>query len=292
MLTPVRAIASRWINAVGRRTAPVGFASPSKICHDRNLGCSVAPNASLGAQCASHSRCSVRSRSSAVPSPTSGRGRVPVCLGRWLIFIPDRSQGERPCRFGVAFEELWIDVARDSASGFVQRIGTVGGCPRGHRCAGDPAPARERPRARRNGRAPARLARMGYAVLVIDYRGFGRSDGDSPSERTLYEDAGAPGPRCARLARDPRKRQVYGDSLGGAVAIELAHAKDDVSGMIVESSFTSMAELIRWNELMRWLSRRLDRSRALRFRLQARRDPLAHPLPARRSGRIHARLHE
>ncbi|HEV2607945.1 MAG TPA: alpha/beta hydrolase, partial [Xanthomonadaceae bacterium] len=35
------------------------------------------------------------------------------------------------------------------------------------------------------------LRAFGFSVLAIDYRGFGKSDGDLPSERTVYEDARA-----------------------------------------------------------------------------------------------------
>ncbi len=84
---------------------------------------------------------------------------------------------------------------------------------------------------------------MGFAVLAIDYRGFGRSDGELPSEAQAYDDAQAAWQHLRLLEPDPRRRFAYGHSLGGAVAIELATRNDDVAGLIVESTFTSMADM-------------------------------------------------
>lgn len=89
----------------------------------------------------------------------------------------------------------------------------------------------------------ARLQRMGFAVLAIDYRGFGRSDGDLPSEEQVYADAQAAWEHLRAREPDPARRFVYGHSLGGAVAIDLATKNPDVAGLIVEASFTSMRDM-------------------------------------------------
>jgi alpha-beta hydrolase superfamily lysophospholipase len=96
------------------------------------------------------------------------------------------------------------------------------------------------------------LREFGFSVLAIDYRGFGKSRGGPPSEASVYEDARIAWERLARLQPDPAKRFIYGHSLGGAVAIELARslgehtnarARRPAAGLIVESSFTSLAEV-------------------------------------------------
>jgi len=90
-----------------------------------------------------------------------------------------------------------------------------------------------------------RLAGLGLNVLAIDYRGFGRSTPILPSEATALQDAQAAFDELLRRQPDPRQRFVYGYSLGGAVAIALAAERDGVAGVVVESSFTSIPDLVR-----------------------------------------------
>ena len=93
---------------------------------------------------------------------------------------------------------------------------------------------------------------FGFSVLAIDYRGFGRSDGGVPSEETVYEDARAAWRRFAELVPDAHQRFIYGHSLGGAVAVDLAAELDrgtvagepePARGLIVESSFTTLVDV-------------------------------------------------
>jgi len=90
-----------------------------------------------------------------------------------------------------------------------------------------------------------RLAGLGLNVLAIDYRGFGRSTPILPSEETALQDAHAALDELQRRQPDPRRRFLYGYSLGGAVAIALAAERDGVAGVVIESSFTSITELVR-----------------------------------------------
>jgi len=96
-----------------------------------------------------------------------------------------------------------------------------------------------------------RWAGMGYSVLAIDYRGFGESTPMLPSEASAREDAAAALDELARLQPDPARRFVYGHSLGGAIAIDLA-ARDDrpaIAGLVAESTFTSVRDMLavtRW----------------------------------------------
>ena len=93
----------------------------------------------------------------------------------------------------------------------------------------------------------AQLRRFGFSVFAIDYRGFGKSDGDLPSEATVYEDARAGWGWVVARERDPARRFIYGHSLGGAVAVDLAAGlgagSEGARGLIVESSFTNFADM-------------------------------------------------
>lgn len=89
-----------------------------------------------------------------------------------------------------------------------------------------------------------RLQELGFAVLGVDYRGFGRSSKVLPSESMAYEDAAAAWSWLAR-AHPQRERYVFGHSLGGAIAVHLASRHDDVRGLIVEGAFTSIPDVVR-----------------------------------------------
>lgn len=86
------------------------------------------------------------------------------------------------------------------------------------------------------------FAAMGWAVLMFDYRGYGGSSGKTDEEGT-YVDAVA---AYDRLAADPGiaadRIVAYGESLGGAVAIELARRRP-LAAVVVESTFTSMPDI-------------------------------------------------
>jgi uncharacterized protein len=88
------------------------------------------------------------------------------------------------------------------------------------------------------------LHALGFAVLGIDYRGFGRSSDTMPSETLAAEDARAAWDWLARTQPQAR-RFLFGHSLGGAIAVQLAHEVADEAGLIVEGGFTSAADVFR-----------------------------------------------
>jgi alpha-beta hydrolase superfamily lysophospholipase len=87
------------------------------------------------------------------------------------------------------------------------------------------------------------MQRLGFSVLAVDYRGFGRSSAGLPSEATALEDAQAAWDWLARQAPG-RERYIFGHSLGGAIAIDLAARVQDESGTIVEGTFTNIPEVV------------------------------------------------
>ena len=88
-----------------------------------------------------------------------------------------------------------------------------------------------------------RMHELGFAVLGIDYRGFGQSTAELPSEVFAYEDAHAAWQWLARQYPQA-PRFVFGHSLGSAVAVHLATEVQDAAGLIVEGSFTSIPDVI------------------------------------------------
>jgi alpha-beta hydrolase superfamily lysophospholipase len=97
-----------------------------------------------------------------------------------------------------------------------------------------------------------RMHELGFAVLGIDYRGFGRSTNELPSEQMAYEDSRAAWDWLGRQhAGTPR--YIFGHSLGGAVAVHLAsEVGEQAAGLIVEGTFTSIPDVVssfRWGWL-------------------------------------------
>jgi fermentation-respiration switch protein FrsA (DUF1100 family) len=88
----------------------------------------------------------------------------------------------------------------------------------------------------------ARLLRLPVQVFIIDYRGYGRSEG-RPTEEGLYLDAQAAWRYLVEeRSQPPQSIVLFGRSLGGAVAVDLA-TRARPGGLILESTFTSMAEM-------------------------------------------------
>jgi alpha-beta hydrolase superfamily lysophospholipase len=89
---------------------------------------------------------------------------------------------------------------------------------------------------------------LGFGVLAIDYRGFGRSSDELPSETTVDEDARA-GWAWLAAKYPTQARYIFGHSLGGAIAVRLASEVTDAKGLIVEGTFTSIPAVF---ETMKW----------------------------------------
>ena len=88
------------------------------------------------------------------------------------------------------------------------------------------------------------LSAAGFDVLLFDYRGYGHSTG-TPSEEGTYRDARAAlASMLARPGVDPARVLYLGESLGGAVALELA-LRHPPAGLVLLSSFTGVRELSR-----------------------------------------------
>jgi uncharacterized protein len=154
-----------------------------------------------------------------------------------LVYFPNvaREHAATPATYGLAYEDVaihtddretlhawWVPVqnARGAALLFHGNAGNIS-----HRI------------------DYARMfSELGYATLLVDYRGYGKSTG-SPTEEGTYRDAMA----SWRWLIDTRGLEasdivVFGESLGGAIACWIA-AREKPRAVVIASTFTSLPDL-------------------------------------------------
>ena len=90
------------------------------------------------------------------------------------------------------------------------------------------------------------LREAGFAIVAVDYRGWGDSTPIVPSEATIVADARRAWQEVLVREPDPGRRVIYGHSMGGTVAVllasELRH-REDYAALAIESTFTNLPEL-------------------------------------------------
>lgn len=89
--------------------------------------------------------------------------------------------------------------------------------------------------------AAGEIVAAGSAVLLLDYRGYGKSQG-RPTEKGLYADADSGYAHLVALGFPPDRIIIHGESLGTAVAVDLA-ARNPCAGLILEAPFTSAPDV-------------------------------------------------
>jgi len=103
----------------------------------------------------------------------------------------------------------------------------------------------------------------GFNVFAVDYRGFGRSAPGLPSEASVYEDAEAAWNWLDARVPDRGRRILYGHSLGGPVAAEVALRGGGAAALVLESAFTSIPELTMFGGVLTQRMDLLDKLRRL-----------------------------
>lgn len=161
----------------------------------------------------------------------------------WIFQPSDRSWGNTAA-LAAGMDDVWIDY-KSSVSGEPVRLHGL--------WLGNKPESTDTPvllylhGARFNvaGSAPRiqRMHELGFSVLAVDYRGFGKSTKELPSEDTAREDAMAAWKWLAQKHPNQR-RYIFGHSLGGAIGIDLASRVNDESGTIVEGTFTSISDVV------------------------------------------------
>jgi fermentation-respiration switch protein FrsA (DUF1100 family) len=157
-----------------------------------------------------------------------------------MIFFPSSVIEATPGDFDMSFEEVWLPVGNGRVHGWWIPYGQdnpeLGVILHLHGNAINMGA---------NLAQAQRFHQLGLSVLMIDYRGYGRSQGDFPNEQQVYQDAEASWRYLTQTRQiSPQQIVIYGHSLGGAIAIELASHHTNAAGLIVESSFTSMRQMV------------------------------------------------
>ena len=152
-----------------------------------------------------------------------------------LVYLPEATLHTTPAALGLAYQDRWITTAdglrlhawwipgptaapavlflHGNAGNISHRLDTI-----------------------------ALLSQLGASVLILDYRGYGRSEG-TPGEHGSYEDARAALAHLYTELGTPGDQViVFGRSLGGAIASWLA-AHHDCAGLVLESTWTSLPDL-------------------------------------------------
>lgn len=152
-------------------------------------------------------------------------------LERYFIYFPAKELAENPSMLGLQYEDIYF-VAEDGVrlhGWFLPQPGAPytflilhgNGGNISHRLGW------------------IRLLRaLGAHILIFDYRGYGRSEG-RPGEQGLYRDALAAYQWWSKERSADKSRLILlGESLGGAVAVELA-GRIQVDGLVLQSTFTN-----------------------------------------------------
>lgn len=169
-----------------------------------------------------------------------------VGLQRRLIFFPTTPLTPTPAELGIDYETVSIPVAGAQLHGWWLP-------------SAQPGPTllylhgNSQNISANLTRAAGMREKLGVSVLLADYRGYGASEGPFPSEQRLYADARAMAAFLLHRGIPPEQTVIYGHSIGGAVAIDLAATLPNALGLVVESSFTSMAAMARFAGYGRWV---------------------------------------
>lgn len=165
-------------------------------------------------------------------------------MEKGFIFFPDKKMIQTPADVALVFEDIyfetedgvringWFIPVADSRTVLLWFHGNAGNL--SHRV------------------DPLRLLHheLNINIFMVDFREYGRSEGLVSEEGTRQDALSSYDYLLTRPDIDPEKIIVFGQSLGAAVAVELATSRD-LQGLILEAPFTSIREMAR--TLLPWL---------------------------------------
>lgn len=152
-----------------------------------------------------------------------------------MIFFPYATLDQTPAEWGLVYEDVFVDTEDGVRlhGWYIPRHGSKQALLFFHGNAGNIS---------HRGASVEIFHRLGLNVFIFDYRGYGKSQG-KPDEKGLYKDARAAW-RYLSKERGFGQEEIilFGRSLGGAVAAELA-AEIQPGGLILESTFSSAKDV-------------------------------------------------
>ncbi len=164
-----------------------------------------------------------------------------LLLQHRLMFCPASVIENTPADFGLPYEEVWLPISNQDKVEKIHSWWIPSDSPESkvmlflHGNASNIGGYLE---------IAQRLHQVGLSLLLIDYRGYGRSEGKFPRESQVYQDAQVAWDYLVKQRGiNPQDIFVYGHSMGGAIAIDLAVRNPEMAGLISEGSFTSMRDM-------------------------------------------------
>lgn len=153
-----------------------------------------------------------------------------------FLYFPIRELDATPADYGLESEELRLTASDGVAlHGWWIRAGGRRAVLLFHGNAGNVS--------HRLDRAKVFADRLGVDLFLVDYRGYGRSEG-KPSEAGLYRDGLATYEAARARGFEPERIVLMGESLGCAVAVEVALNRP-AAGVALETPFLSVPALAR-----------------------------------------------
>jgi uncharacterized protein len=160
-----------------------------------------------------------------------------------LMFFPDSLLKSTPAKHHLVYQDVWLSVNTQQVHGWWIPSSDL-----------SPVLLYLHGNGSNNGDGvdlAAAFHQLGLSVLLLDYRGYGKSDRIFPNETRVYEDAEAAWNYLTHEQKIiPENIFVYGHSLGGAIAIELATKHPEMAGLIVTATFTSIRNIVNLNSLL------------------------------------------
>lgn len=169
------------------------------------------------------------------PATTEG------ALEQRYIYFPDRQLVATPAAVGLDYEEVRF-AAADGTALHGWYLSGAAGRPLVVFCHGNAGNISHRLE------SLELLHGLGLSVFIFDYRGYGQSAG-TPSEEGTYADARGALAWLRQRGWPPSRLLYFGESLGAAVAVQLA-LEHPPAGLVLEAPFTSITAMGRHHYLL------------------------------------------